>query len=94
MINNLTRIRKNSKIRKHYFYIFLFINREVERKIEQVEQEAIDNSAAYNSAKQKYSAVNDTYYSKHREWRSVGNKIKRLEDDINLLKREIQKLEG
>lgn len=28
-----------------------------------------------------------------REWRSATSKIKRLEEDINLLQKEIQKLE-
>jgi len=71
---------------------FLFY-RELKQKIQQAEQEVIDSSEAYNSAKKKHLAANDTYSNKHREWRSVANKIKRLEDDINLLKKEIQKLE-
>lgn len=66
----------------------------IKQKIQQAEQEVIDSSEAYNSAKQKHSAANEAFFNKQREWRSVVNKIKRLEDDINLLKKEIQKLES
>jgi len=70
---------------------FLFY-RELKQKIQQAEQEVIDGEA-YNNAKQRHLAANDKYLNKQREWRSVANEIKRLEDDINLLKKEIQKLE-
>lgn len=67
--------------------------RGMKEKIKQAEQEVTDSSEAYNSAKQKYSVANEAFLNKQREWRSVVNKMKRLEDDINLLKNEIQKLE-
>jgi len=72
--------------------VFLF-DRDMKKKIQQAEQEVTDSSEAYNSAKQKYSVANEAFLNKQREWRSVVNKMKRLEDDINLLKNEIQKLE-
>lgn len=84
------------KISENYFYIMLFfsyIHREMKEKIQQAEQEVMDSSEAYNGAKQKHAAANEAYSNKQREWRSVTSKIKRFEDDINLLKREIQKLE-
>lgn len=68
-------------------------DRDLKEKIQQAEQEVIDSSEAYNSAKQKYSVANEALLNKQRELRSVVNKMKRLEDDINLLKNEIQKLE-
>jgi len=73
--------------------LFFPIDRETKEKIQQAEQEIIDNTEAYNSAREKYSTANEIYLNKQREWRSVVNKKKRLEDDINLLKKEIQKLE-
>jgi uncharacterized coiled-coil DUF342 family protein len=73
--------------------LFFPIDRETKEKIQQTEQEIIDSTEAYNSAREKYSAANEMYLNKQREWRSVVNKKKRLEDDINLLKKEIQKLE-
>ncbi|EGI61102.1 Structural maintenance of chromosomes protein 6 [Acromyrmex echinatior] len=67
---------------------------EIKQKIQQAEQEAIDSNEAYNSSKQKHKIANEAYLSKQREWRSVSSKIKRLEDDANLVKKEIQKLES
>ncbi|KYN09467.1 Structural maintenance of chromosomes protein 6 [Trachymyrmex cornetzi] len=67
---------------------------EIKQKIQQAEQEAIDSNEAYNSSKQKHKTANEVYLSKQREWRSVTSKIKRLEDDANLVKKEIQKLES
>lgn len=67
---------------------------DIKQKIRQAEKEIIDSSEAYNSAKQKHSVANEEFLNKQREWRSVVNKRKRLEDDINLLKKEIQKLES
>lgn len=63
------------------------------QKIQQAEQEVSDSSEAYKSAKQKHSSANEAYLKKQREWRAVTIKIKRFEDDINLLKKEIQKIE-
>ncbi|KAG5311912.1 SMC6 protein, partial [Pseudoatta argentina] len=67
---------------------------EIKQKVQQAEQEAIDSNEAYNSSKQKHKIANEAYLSKQREWRSVTSKIKRLEDDANLVKKEIQKLES
>ncbi|XP_012539107.1 structural maintenance of chromosomes protein 6 isoform X2 [Monomorium pharaonis] len=67
---------------------------EIKTKIQQAEQEAIDSQEAYKCAKQKYLAANEAYGSKQRECRSATHKIKRLIDDINLLQKEIQKIES
>ncbi|XP_018302040.1 structural maintenance of chromosomes protein 6 [Mycetomoellerius zeteki] len=67
---------------------------EIKQKIQQAEQEVTDSNEAYDSAKQKHKTANEAYLSKQREWRSVTSKIKRLEDDANLVKKEIQKLES
>lgn len=78
-------------------YVFISysftLNRDIKKKIQQAEQEVIDSSTAYNNAKEKHLKANEAFSSKQREWRSVTNKMKRLEDDINLLKKEIKKLE-
>jgi len=75
-----------------YDRVLLFY-REIKQKIQQAEQEAIDSNEAYNSSKQKHKVANEAYLNKQREWRSITSKIKRLEDDANLVKKEIQKLE-
>ncbi|XP_070161215.1 structural maintenance of chromosomes protein 6 [Polyergus mexicanus] len=68
--------------------------KEVKQEIQKAEQEVIDSSEAYNSAKQKYSVACEVQSNKQREWHSVTSRKKRLEDDINLLKQEVQKLES
>lgn len=78
---------------KLFSYIFV-CDRELKEKIQQAEKEAIDSGEAYNSAKQKHTAAREAHSNKQREWRCALSKIKRLEEDINLLKKEIQKLEG
>ncbi|XP_071651384.1 structural maintenance of chromosomes protein 6 [Temnothorax longispinosus] len=67
---------------------------EIKQKILQTEQEVTDSSEAYNSAKQKLKTANDALSNKQREWRTISNKIKRFEDDVQLLKKEIIKLES
>ncbi|XP_071562380.1 structural maintenance of chromosomes protein 6-like [Temnothorax nylanderi] len=67
---------------------------EIKQKILQTEQEVTDSSEAYNSAKQKLKTANDALSNKQREWRTISITIKRFEDDVNLLKTEIVKLEG
>lgn len=72
---------------------FFFIDRKVKQKIEEAEKQTKDSGEAYNGAKKKHSAANEAYHSKQREWRSTVGKKKRFEEDINLLEKEIQKLE-
>lgn len=72
----------------------MFADRELKEKIQQAEKEAVDSGEAYNSAKQQHTAARETHSNKQREWRSAVSRIKRLEEDINLLKKEIQKVEG
>ncbi|XP_011862086.1 PREDICTED: structural maintenance of chromosomes protein 6 [Vollenhovia emeryi] len=67
---------------------------EIKQKIQQAEEEVKDSSGAYNSAKKNHSDANEEFGEKQREWRSVISKIKRMEDDVSLLKKEIQKLES
>ncbi|XP_024886675.1 structural maintenance of chromosomes protein 6-like, partial [Temnothorax curvispinosus] len=67
---------------------------EIKQKILQTEQEVTDSSEAYNSAKQKLKTANDALSNKQREWRTISNKIKRFEEDVQLLKKEIIKLES
>ncbi|XP_025269792.1 structural maintenance of chromosomes protein 6 isoform X2 [Camponotus floridanus] len=68
--------------------------KEVKQEIQKAEQEVIDSSEAYNSAKEKYTAASEAHSNKQREWYSVTANKKRLENDINLLKKEVQKLES
>lgn len=65
----------------------------MKQEIQKAEQEVIDNTEAYNSAKQKHTAACEAHSNKQRELYSVRSTKKRLEVDINLLKKEIQKLE-
>lgn len=71
----------------------LSIGREITEKIQQTERERNDSHEAYNGAKQKYATAKEAHANKQRELRSVENQIKRHDDDIGLLKREIRKLE-
>ncbi|XP_072747857.1 structural maintenance of chromosomes protein 6 [Anoplolepis gracilipes] len=68
--------------------------KELKQEIQKAEQEVVDSSEAYNSAKEKYSTAREAHSNKQRELYSVSSKRKRLEDDINLLKKEVQKLES
>lgn len=77
----------------HVLQHFCSVDREVKLKVEQAEREVTDSGEAYKCAKEKYSIANEECLNKQREWRSAANKKKRVEEDINLLKREIQKLE-
>ncbi|XP_077272905.1 structural maintenance of chromosomes 6 [Temnothorax americanus] len=67
---------------------------EIKQKILQTEQEVTDSCEAYNSAKQKLKTANDALSNKQREWRTISNNIKRFEEDVQLLKKEIIKLES
>lgn len=73
------------------FVIFLF--RKLEEEIKHVEQEVTDSSEIYNKIKQEYSENKDTHSTKAREWRSAQSKIKRMEDDISMIKKELHRLE-
>ncbi|XP_018392244.1 PREDICTED: structural maintenance of chromosomes protein 6 [Cyphomyrmex costatus] len=66
----------------------------IKEKIREAEREVIDSTEAYDGAKQKHKVANEAYLNKQREWRSVTSKIKRYEEDANLVKKEIQKLES
>lgn len=68
--------------------------KEIKEKIAEVERERTDSHEAYKSARLKYTKEKEAHSNKQREWRSVENQIKRHEDDIALLRGEIQKLEN
>ena len=70
-----------------------FIYRKLEEKIKCAEEEVNNNSEIYNKTKQEYSTNKDMHSTKIREWRSVQNRVKRLEDDIGTLCKEIHRLE-
>ncbi|KZC07283.1 PREDICTED: structural maintenance of chromosomes protein 6 [Dufourea novaeangliae] len=67
---------------------------DLEKEIKVAEQAVADDSQEYNKVKQDYSTNKDTHSIKAREWRSAQSKIKRLEDDINMIRREIHRLES
>ncbi|XP_076163825.1 structural maintenance of chromosomes 6 isoform X2 [Ptiloglossa arizonensis] len=66
----------------------------LEEEIKHVEQEVTDSSEIYNKIKQEYSENKDTHSTKAREWRSAQSKIKRMEDDISMIKKELHRLES
>ena len=66
----------------------------MEEEIKSAQEEVNNNSEIYNKTKQEYSTNKDMYSTKIREWRSVQNRVKRLEDDISTLCKEIHRLEG
>lgn len=66
---------------------------ELEEEIESTEKE-VNNSETYNRARQEYSIKKNEHSTKIREWRSVQSKVKRLEDDISTLCKEIHRLES
>lgn len=65
----------------------------MKEEIESAEEEVNNNFETYNKAKQEYNINKNTHSIKVREWRSIQSKIKRLEDDIITLRKEIQRLE-
>ncbi|XP_053975498.1 structural maintenance of chromosomes protein 6 [Hylaeus volcanicus] len=66
----------------------------LEQEIKGVEQEAAGSFETYNKIKQEYSINKDAHSIKAREWRSAQSKIKRLEDDISMIRKEVHKLES
>ncbi|XP_017792658.1 PREDICTED: structural maintenance of chromosomes protein 6 [Habropoda laboriosa] len=67
---------------------------QLEEEIKCAEQEVTDSSGAYNKAKEEYNVNKTAHCTKVREWRSAQNKMKRLEDDVIALRKEIQRLES
>lgn len=65
----------------------------MKEEIKSAEEEVNNNFEIYNKAKQEYNINKNTHSIKVREWRFTQNKIKRLEDDIITLRKEIQRLE-
>lgn len=65
----------------------------MEEEIKSAEEEVNNNFEIYNKTKQEYSTNKDMHSTKIREWRSVQNRVKRLEDDIGTLCKEIHRLE-
>ncbi|OAD58463.1 Structural maintenance of chromosomes protein 6 [Eufriesea mexicana] len=67
---------------------------QLEEEIKSVGEEINDNSKIYNNIKQEYSIHKNEHSVKVRECHSTQSKIKRLEDDIITLRKEIQRLES
>lgn len=65
----------------------------MKEEIKSAEEEVNNNFETYNKAKQEYNINKNIHSTKVREWRSTQSKIKRLEDDIITLRKEIQRLE-
>ncbi|XP_012142309.2 structural maintenance of chromosomes 6 isoform X1 [Megachile rotundata] len=65
----------------------------LEQEIEQAAQEISNSSEAINKVKQECVENRDAYSNKIREWRFAQSKIKRLEDDIKMIQKEIKRLE-
>ncbi|XP_076300336.1 structural maintenance of chromosomes 6 [Lasioglossum baleicum] len=65
----------------------------LEEEIKEAEREVTNGSEDYNKVKQEYSISKDTHSTRAREWRSSQTKIKRFEDEINTIKKEIQRQE-
>ncbi|XP_076651994.1 structural maintenance of chromosomes 6 isoform X2 [Halictus rubicundus] len=66
---------------------------DLEEEIKEAEREVTNSSEHYNKVKQECSISKDTHSTKAREWRYSQTKIKRFEDDINMIKEEIQRQE-
>ncbi|XP_012348416.1 structural maintenance of chromosomes protein 6 isoform X1 [Apis florea] len=66
----------------------------LKEEIKSAEEEVNNNFETYNKAKQEYNINKNIHSTKVREWRSTQSKIKRLEDDIITLRKEIQRLES
>ncbi|XP_078043070.1 structural maintenance of chromosomes 6 isoform X2 [Augochlora pura] len=67
---------------------------ELEETIKDAEREVSNSSEDYNKVKQEYSITKDAHSTKVREWRSCQSKSKRFEDDVNMIKKEIHRLES
>nr|XP_033327293.1 structural maintenance of chromosomes protein 6 [Megalopta genalis]XP_033327294.1 structural maintenance of chromosomes protein 6 [Megalopta genalis] len=67
---------------------------ELEEKIKDAEREVTNSAEDYNKVKQEYSINRDTHSTKVREWRACQSKSKRMEDDVNMIKKEIHRLES
>nr|XP_050857730.1 structural maintenance of chromosomes protein 6 isoform X2 [Vespula vulgaris] len=66
---------------------------QLQNEIYQAEQEISDSSNKFKDTKNKYMVEKETYSAKIKELRIVQIKTKHLVDDINLLRKEIQRLE-
>ncbi|XP_043262042.1 structural maintenance of chromosomes protein 6 [Colletes gigas] len=67
---------------------------EIKEEIKQVEEEVSNSSEQYIKVREEYSVNKDAHSTKVREWRSTQSKIKRLEDDISMIRKEIHRLES
>lgn len=78
---------------KNVIYVVIIFYRKLREEIICAEQEVASSSEVYNKTKQDYSINKDAHSTKAREWRSAQSKIKRLEDDISMIRKEIHRLE-
>lgn len=75
-----------------YLILFSFC-RQLQNEVQKAEQEVSDSSNKFKDVKNKYITEKETYSAKIKELRTVQIKTKHLADDINLLRKEIQRLE-
>ncbi|KAI4490402.1 hypothetical protein M0802_010673 [Mischocyttarus mexicanus] len=66
---------------------------QLQNEIQKAEQEVSDNSNQFKDVKNKYNIEKEVHSTKIKELRAVQMRIKHLEEDINLLREEIQRLE-
>lgn len=66
---------------------------EFKEKIQEIEHEAAGSSDAYTVAKRDLTSKKEAHAAKYRECRSLQTKIKRMEEDIAILRKEIQRQE-
>ncbi|KAK2582068.1 hypothetical protein KPH14_002772 [Odynerus spinipes] len=66
---------------------------QLRHEVQKAEEEVTNSFGDYKDVKHKYAAEKEKHSTRVREWRTAQNKIKHLEDDINLLRKEIQRLE-
>ncbi|XP_046814733.1 structural maintenance of chromosomes protein 6 isoform X1 [Vespa crabro] len=66
---------------------------QLQSEVQQAEQKVLDSSNKFKDAKNKCIVEKETYSAKIKELRIAQIKTKHLADDINLLRKEIQRLE-
>ena len=81
-------------VAKIFLILFLILLcREFNGKIQETKDEAANSAEAYSTAKKLYLQEKETHSAKVKEWRTSQTFVKRLESDISLLRKEIERLE-
>lgn len=63
-------------------------------KCQAIKSESANSAELYRTSKQAYLESKDAHAEKLKAWRISQTKVKRLESDIGLLKKEIERLEA